>query len=163
MLERKVFMGNFYLAMGVALILSLPAVINAQPIAVDPKLLQQLQETIQKQQDQLRKQDQQLQAQSEMLKSLQKQINDMKQPPALQPTVAAAVPQTAPPAAITSDNDKIKLTLSGQVNRAVNITTMATARTFTLLTMTSVTAGSALSARQKCPMTLLWAPGSRLQ
>lgn len=115
-------MGKFYLAMGVALILSLPAVINAQPIAVDPKLLQQLQETIQQQQEQLRKQDQQLQAQSEMLKSLQKQINDMKQPPALQPTVAAAVPQTAPPAAITSDNDKIKLTLSGQVNRAVNIT-----------------------------------------
>jgi len=115
-------MGNFYLAIGAALILSLPAAINAQPIVVDPKLLQQLQETIQQQQEQLRKQAQQLQAQSEMLKSLQTQINDLKQPPILQPIVAAAAPKTEPPATITSGGDRIKLSISGQVDRAVNIT-----------------------------------------
>ncbi|MCK9197225.1 MAG: hypothetical protein M0P16_09615, partial [Syntrophales bacterium] len=115
-------MGNFYLAIGAALILFLPATINAQPVVVDPKLLQQLQETIQQQQEQLSKQAQQLQAQSEMLKSLQKQVDDIKQPPAPQPTVAAAAPQTAPPATITSGNDRIKLSISGQVDRAVNIT-----------------------------------------
>ncbi|MFA5182067.1 MAG: hypothetical protein WC405_12140 [Syntrophales bacterium] len=115
-------MGNFYLAIGATLLLFLPATINAQPIAVDPKLLQQLQETIDQQQEQLRKQAQQLQAQSEMLKSLQKQINDLRQPPALPPTVAAAAPKTAPPATITSGNDGIKLSISGQINRAVNIT-----------------------------------------
>jgi len=114
-------MGNFYLAIGVLLILSLPVSIHAQPVVVTPKLLQQLQETIQQQQEQLRKQARQLQAQSEMLKSLQTQINELKQPPALPPTVAAAVPKTAPPATITSGNDKIELSISGQVNRAVNI------------------------------------------
>jgi len=133
-------MVKFLLAVGMALMLVLPAPLPAQPTAVDQKALDKLQETIRQQQEQLDKQARQLQSQAELLQSLQQQLDEMRRapvaaapvvPPAataavpvVPPTVTAAAPKTATPvptATVTSGGDQVKLSISGQINRAVNV------------------------------------------
>lgn len=107
----------------------LPAVIlftgSARAAAIDPLTLQQLQETIRQQQQQLQQQADQIRAQSEVLQKLQQQITTLQQKtavPAQSATAAPAPPQAAsgpPIPVVTSGNDKIKLAISGQINRAV--------------------------------------------
>lgn len=101
----------------------------AQPITVDAELLLQMQQTIQHQQEQLRQQADQLKSQSETLRQLQQQITALQQStpaPATAPPSPSARPseatisKTSPALAISSGNDKIKLAISGQINRAVN-------------------------------------------
>jgi predicted porin len=101
------------------LVPSTPA--RAEPISVDGELLRQLQETLRQQQDQLRVQAEQIRSQAEQLQLMQQQIHALQQQqaPLSSPPVAAG---TAPaPFTVSSGNDRIKLTLSGQLNRAVNV------------------------------------------
>ncbi|MDH3593326.1 MAG: alanine-zipper protein [Rhodospirillales bacterium] len=99
----------------------------AQTATVDPALLQQLQDVIQKQQ-------QQLERQSEVLESLQQQVNDLKRTASEAQTEASEAKSTAQQAVdtakqavpgaeklVTSGQERIKLAISGQVNRAVNV------------------------------------------
>ncbi|MBV5337278.1 MAG: porin, partial [Deltaproteobacteria bacterium] len=105
---------------------------SAQPVSVDQQVLQQLQETIKQQQQQLLHQADQIKKQSDLLQQLQQQVSSIQNKPAIQtppaqPAVASGQPapdplqKTALPAPITSGNDKIKLSLSGQLSRAVNV------------------------------------------
>ncbi|MBI5847945.1 MAG: porin [Nitrospirae bacterium] len=102
-------------------------------VPVDAKLLRQLQQTIQQQQQQIRQQAAQIMMQSERLDAMQQQINalqrnEQSQTPA---AVASATKKQQPDTAslqdplpwftISSGNDLVKLSLSGQVNRAVTI------------------------------------------
>ncbi len=110
----------------------LPIIANAQAFEVDTKMFQQLQATIQQQQEQLRQQAEQIRLQSERLDALQIQLRTLQQAqpqPDPTPAAPASVTQQAiviPPTEIqplltvSSGNDRINLTLSGQVNRAVN-------------------------------------------
>lgn len=105
--------------------LLLPAQPQAQPTAIDPMLLQQLQDTIRQQQLQLQQQAEQIEEQARTLKDLQQQVQALQHSAAKPDTTTTTeAPVQQPPTAlvITSGNDKIKLSLSGQLNRAVNIT-----------------------------------------
>ena len=95
------------------LLVSLPLTASAQPTAIDPHILQQMQETIRQQQLQLQQQAEQIKAQSEILQRLQQQISTLQQTPLPPVQTVPALP------AVTSGNDKIKLAISGQINRAV--------------------------------------------
>lgn len=100
---------------------SVPAM--AQSAAVDPQLLQQLQETIRQQQRQLEQQAAQIKAQAAVLQQLQQQVGALQ---AGQPAVTATAgpseqPAKTSPALVTSGNDTIRLSLSGHINRAVNV------------------------------------------
>ncbi len=98
---------------------------NAQSVRVDTQLLQQLQDTIQQQQVQLHKQ-------AETLDALQRQIDDLKQATGEIQNQAAQTVSTAqqavdssrhvdtPSAIFTSGGEHLKLSISGQLNRAVN-------------------------------------------
>ncbi|MCX8026725.1 MAG: hypothetical protein N3A62_02560, partial [Thermodesulfovibrionales bacterium] len=85
--------------------------------------LKKLQEIITRQQEELNRQAEQIKQQQELLKSLQRQIED------LQKTGQTKIEQkpvtetkTSPSVQIvTSGDDRYKIILSGQVNRAVNI------------------------------------------
>jgi predicted porin len=103
-------------------LITAPTLVSAQPVIVDQQLLLHLQETIHTQQQQLQQQSEQIKAQSEVLKKLQQQITALQKPASSVQPVAAAPLQTAAPTTITSGNDKIKLAISGQINRAFNIT-----------------------------------------
>ncbi|MDD2500583.1 MAG: porin [Geobacter sp.] len=104
----------------VGLLLCLPLTAAAQPVVVDPALLQQMQKTIRQQQQQLQQQAEQIKAQAEVLQRLQQQISALQQAAPLPPqTIPVTVQTTQPPPLITSGNDKIKLAISGQINRAV--------------------------------------------
>lgn len=103
------------------LILAAPLTGAAEPVAVDPQILNQMQETIRRQQEQLRIQAEQIKAQSELLDNLQKQVHALQQPQAPQPSAAIAPRPAASPLTVTSGNDRIKVTLSGQVDRALNV------------------------------------------
>jgi len=96
----------------------------AQTVQIDAKLLQQLQETVWQQQEQLKNQ-------ALTLSALQKQINDLKQATGDMQTQAAQAVSTARQAMdaggkaglttmITTSGKPLKISLSGQVNRAVN-------------------------------------------
>lgn len=100
----------------------------------DIRLLRQLQETIQHQQQLLQQQAAQLQGQSEQirrqddqLQKLQQQVSTLLHKAAAQPSVQSPPLKPEPvlqqplPAVIASGNDKIKLALSGQINRAINV------------------------------------------
>ncbi len=97
----------------------------AQPVAVEPKVLQRLQETIQQQQQQLARQAEQIKAQAELLRQLEQQVGTLQSQSQAQLSSAAvtvkAEPAPVPPAEMTSGNDKISLALSGHINRAVNV------------------------------------------
>lgn len=110
---------------------SAPA-IAAPAVVVQPLLLQQMQETIQRQQEQLQQQAEQIRTQAETLRTLQQQVHALQHPsPAHAPPAPASVAASQkPPAetslktplpAVKSGSDRISLTLSGQINRAVNV------------------------------------------
>lgn len=107
----------------------------AQPVNLDANLLQQLQETINQQQEQLRQQAAQIQSQADALKAVQKQLDDLTHErtgaaqktqatqaamPTAQQTVATSQKTDRLPA-VTTTQARVKLALSGQVNRAVNV------------------------------------------
>jgi len=111
---------------------------SAQPVSIDAKTLQKLQETIEQQQLLMQKQTQELKAQSEMLNSLQKQVNDLSNKASEAQTQAVQAKSKADMAVdtankateaaqataqreVTSGQDRVKLAVSGQVNRAVNM------------------------------------------
>jgi len=106
---------------------------SAQPVSIDAKTLKKLQETIDQQQLLMQKQTQELKSQSEMLNSLQKQVNDLSNKASEAKTQAAQAQSTAqqasetaqkaatPQPTVTSGQERVKLAVSGQVNRAVNI------------------------------------------
>ncbi len=94
---------------------------RAEPVAFDPQIIKQMQEIIRQQQEQLQRQAEQIKAQSEMLGILQKQMSVLQPSPPPQPSVIAVPGASAPQLMVVSGNDRIKLTLSGQVNRAVNV------------------------------------------
>lgn len=103
----------------------------------DPKMidmgLDQLRTTIQQQQEQLSQQTEQIRLQSERLDALQQQINALQRqepgprpdaPPSAaktQQTETVSPPAVPPRLTINSGNDHIHLSLSGQVNRALNL------------------------------------------
>lgn len=110
----------------------------AQPVSIDSKMLKKLQETIEQQQLLLQKQSQELKSQSEMLNSLQKQVNDLSnkaseaQTQAVQAkskadmavdtaNKATEAAQAGTPREVKSGQERVKLAVSGQVNRAVNM------------------------------------------
>ncbi len=118
----------------VAAIVLSSGTVSAQTITVDQKMLQQLQDTIRQQQQQLQQQSDQIRAQADILQKLQQQVNSIQKAPlaqtAAQPaatgaqlqTAATAVTPEAPlPSVVTSGNDKIKLSISGTIDRAVNV------------------------------------------
>jgi len=102
----------------------------AGSVGYDPQLLMQMQETIRQQQEQLKLQAEQIRQQSQKLELLQQQINAMQHPPTSSTgTTASAAPSAPQPASIlapllplsiSSGNDKLKVSISGQVNRALN-------------------------------------------
>ncbi len=101
---------------------------SAQTVAVDQKMLQQLQETIRQQQQQLQQQAEQIKAQSDILQKLQQQVNSIQKPAAqptaqtpAQPATATAALTAPPPALVTSGTDRIKLAVSGEIDRAFNV------------------------------------------
>jgi len=84
--------------------------VSAEPVTVDSKTIERLENLINNQQKQL--------------EALQQEVNQLKQqqiqPPAVSGTVQG--PAVAPPAkVVTSGEDKVKLAISGQINRAINI------------------------------------------
>ncbi|MFO7707850.1 MAG: hypothetical protein R6V84_06730 [Desulfobacterales bacterium] len=111
---------------------------GAQPVSIDSKTLKKLQETIDQQQLLLQKQSQELKSQSEMLNSLQRQVNDLSNKASEAQTQAVQAKSKADLAVdaankateaaqataqreVTSGQDRVKLAVSGQVNRAVNM------------------------------------------
>jgi len=112
---------------------------GAQTTTVDAALLQQLQDVIRQQQQQLQRQAEQLKSQSEVLNSLQQQVNGLKQTATETQAVASEAKSTAqqavdtaqkggpaaqggvPSKVVTSGQERVKLAITGQVNRAVNI------------------------------------------
>lgn len=106
-------------------LLSSPA---ATPAAeYDAQQLKHLQEQIRLQQEQLQKQAIQIQQQAEQLQQLQQQIGNLLQKTAESSTLAVlqqraeAPPPSPAPAGLTPGNDKLKLAISGQINRAINV------------------------------------------
>lgn len=104
-------------------------VASAQPVQVDAQLLQQIQQL----RDTIRQQQEQLRKQAETLDSLQKQINGLKQASGEVQGQAAQALTTAQQAVVASQKntpppffalgkEHVKLSLSGQVNRALNFT-----------------------------------------
>ena len=116
--------------------------VEAETVAVDAAVLEQLQQIIKQQQGQLQKQSKQLETQSQTLESLKTQVEGLQRTTTANATMATRA-QTAAVAAqstaqqtqqqvvasapaedgsvVTSGEDKIKLAISGQVNRALNI------------------------------------------
>ncbi len=92
---------------------------SAEQVTVDAKLLEDLQQVINRQQ-------QQIEEQSRVLQSLQRQLGEIKTDTAAAKTeakkaAAVATDPTKAPQTPTSDQKRIKVSISGQVNRAMNI------------------------------------------
>lgn len=110
----------------------------AQQVNIDSKVLKKLQETIEQQQLLLQTQSRELQSQAEMLNSLQRQVNELSNRASEAQTQAVQAKSKADMAVdtankateaaqatakreVTSGQDRVKLAVSGQVNRAVNM------------------------------------------
>lgn len=129
------FSASLMLAAG--LLLSMPgAAVRAQPVTVDATVLQQLQQIITEQQELLGQQSRQLSDQTQIIQSLSTRVDQLErgavQTQAIateaQSTAAQAIDTAQKTAAgaetgniSTSENDRVKLAISGQVNRAVNL------------------------------------------
>ncbi len=95
---------------------------GAEQVKVDAKLLEDLQKVINRQQ-------QQIAEQSQVLRSLQRQLSEMKTDAAAAKTEAkratAAVATVTDPAeaprVVSSERERIKVNISGQLNRAMNV------------------------------------------
>jgi predicted porin len=97
----------------------LPFAAAAQPVTAEQAVLPQMQETIRQQQLQLQQQAEQIRAQSEVLQRLQQQIGSLQLPPSGAPKTASTQAQLTSAPVVASGNDRIKLAISGQINRAV--------------------------------------------
>ncbi|MBW2511041.1 MAG: porin [Deltaproteobacteria bacterium] len=85
-------------------------VASSAPVTVDSETLQRLENLIS--------------AQQKQLESLQEEVNQLKQQQIQQPAVTSTGqgPAAAPPAkVVTSGEEKVKLAISGQINRALSI------------------------------------------
>jgi hypothetical protein len=118
-----------FLASGTIILgfLALPA------LAQDAEKMQELQRVIDAQQKQLEAQQKQLDAQRQLLQGLQKQMESLvkdadteeapvaAEKPAVKPEVASTKAPPSDKKVVTSGQERVKLSISGQVNRAVNI------------------------------------------
>ncbi len=126
-MPTRTWLSAFILAVLVPTALSVPA--GAQTVAVDAELLRQLQELVQQQQ-------QQLGAQAETIEALKSRVDQLEQRSTETQNIATEAQSTAekafdtaektsagqlPDKVITSGQEKIKLAISGQLNRATNI------------------------------------------
>ncbi len=130
------------LCIAFAAVVGATAPAQAEKVAVDAAILEQLQQIIKQQQDQLKKQSQQLQSQGKTLQSLQTQVEGLQKTTSETQTIATEAQSKASAAkstaeevkhevasiqpandgrVVTSGEDKVKLAISGQVNRAINI------------------------------------------
>ncbi len=122
--------------LGAAIAASASQTTRAQTVAVDAELLRQLQQVIEQQQEQLKQQSNQLQSQSGTIDALKGRVEQLEQVSSETKAIAAeaqstsleaigtaqrAAPAASPENIVTSGNDKVKLAISGQVNRAMNI------------------------------------------
>jgi predicted porin len=116
------------MVLATSIFLMMPFSALAQPAGIDPQLFQQMQDTIRQQQEQLRQQAEQIRQQFQKLESMQQQIDAFRQPStgvtAADPppaTGADSILKSVLPTAITAGNDKVRLSISGQINRAVTV------------------------------------------
>ena len=108
----------------------------AEPVTVDRALLEKLQQVIEQQQRQLGDQSRQLQSQQKLLDALQRQVRSLgagavrtRPQPARGPDVAteavttaeSSKPAPAKPGSVHSGQPRVKLTVSGQIDRALNL------------------------------------------
>jgi len=143
----KTWSRAFVVAILVQAFLSVP--IRAQTVTVDAALLQQLQELIQQQSEQLKQQSEQLGSQAQTINTLNSRVDQLErtstetqniateaQTTATEAQTTATAAQTTaakafdtaekgdagqePDNVVTSGNEKIKLAVSGQINRAAN-------------------------------------------
>ncbi|MFZ2100010.1 MAG: hypothetical protein WAU86_05550 [Oricola sp.] len=124
------------LAMMVGLVFMIAAAPSqAQPVTVDSRMIEQLQQIINQQQELLGQQSQQLSSQAQTIETLSQRVDQLEQNAAQTQAIAAEAQTTAaqaidtaqksaagsqPEALVTSGNERVKLAISGQVNRAVN-------------------------------------------
>ena len=126
-------------AVVLAMVVQAPLVVSARAdtVTVDAAILQQLQDVIQQQQEQLQKQSEQLKSQSEVLDSLQQQVNDLSRTASEAQSQASEAKTTAQQAidtaekaetvaqadkkVVTSGQERIKVAISGQINRMINV------------------------------------------
>jgi predicted porin len=113
-------------------VLCLSSELKAESIQVDAEMLRQLQATILRQEELLRRQTEQIRLQSERLDALQHQVEALGRREK-KPMPAASVPATEtreagsgmlpepPPFSVSSGNNKVKLAISGQLNRAFTL------------------------------------------
>ena len=137
------------LCVAFAAVVGATAPAQAETVAVDAAVLEQLQQIIQQQQDQLKKQSQQLENQGKTLQSLQVQVQGLQKKTSETQTIATEARSKATEAqsrataakstaeevkhevasiqpandgrGVTSGQDKVKLAISGQFNRAINM------------------------------------------
>ncbi len=110
---------------------------QSQTVSVDAATLEQLQQIIQQQQQQLQQQFEQLKSQAGTINALEQRLNQLEEDSRQAKAVAEEAKETAEEAVVTmrapapgresskavnTDNpDKIKLAISGHINRAVNV------------------------------------------
>lgn len=127
----------FYTAvLGGALAASTSLASRAETVAVDAELLKQLQQIIEQQQEQLKQQADRLSSQSGTIEALMGRVDQLEEVSSQTQAIATEAQSTAaqaigtaqqpaegvlPEKTVTSGNEKVKLAISGQVNRAVNI------------------------------------------
>jgi predicted porin len=102
-----------------------PLICSARPVDLDAAIVQQMQETVRQQQKLLDLQDEQLRQQSQNLESIRQQITTLQKnapsPQAPAADLSATIATAAPPKTLTSGTDRVKLSISGQINRAVSL------------------------------------------
>lgn len=114
--------------LAVSLLFSSCAHASDQTVTVNQQVLSQLQETVRQQQLQLQQQAVQIQRQAELLQRLEQQLTTLGQQTIARP-VSTETGQskletglhTTPPPVVSSGNNKVKLAVSGQINRALNV------------------------------------------
>ncbi len=113
----------------------LPVTARAETVAVDEELLRQLQQIIEQQQEQLKQQSDQLKFQAGTIEVLKDRVDQLEEVSSETQAIATEAQTAAeqaigsaqqagslfPERTVTSGSDKVKLSVSGQVNRAVNI------------------------------------------
>lgn len=124
-------------AMLIGLVLMIGVVpLRAQPVTVDAATLEQLQQVIAQQQELLGRQSRQLDAQVRTIETLSARVDQLERNAAdaqataneAQATTERAIDAaqqtvagTVPAATVTSGSERVKLAISGQVNRAMNL------------------------------------------
>lgn len=128
-------LGAFLVSAGLTATAAAPSAL-ADPVVIDSTMLEQLQRTIDQQQQLIVNQSDQLNTQAETIQSLSRRVDQLEQGAAQTQALASEAQTTAAQAmdtaqkasgdaeaaaVVTSGNEKVKLAISGQVNRAVNV------------------------------------------